>query len=459
MENQPHENHAASAADRGRSRAVAGALSLVVPGAGQAYAGQWRRGVALLLGIPAQAALFHGVGLPWLAAAMALVWLWNVWDAAEAARGRQSPVTGPIILILVLNLAAAWKVTDIHAPELAAEQRGVIRRVLGGLARPHFAEPRTVEQTATAKFIVPGPGAPDSVAPTPRVAGKPRLTLSPTTAARGVEVVARGTEFAPNQSGKLILLGADEVPVADVRTDSSGAFTASFENPRYIAGDYFVQARLYAPVGGWTLSDTLREAAPKMLETVYLALIGTALSLVFALPLSFLGARNLMSSGPLLKTVYGLTRGLFTVLRSIEVLIFAVIAVAAVGIGPFAGVIALAIHGIGAMGKLYSEAIESIEHGPIEAIRATGANEMQVVVYAVVPQVVPQFIAFTLYRWDINVRMATVIGLVGGGGIGYQLIQYMNLLQWRQAATAIWLIAAVVMLMDYASAVIRERIG
>ncbi len=196
-----------------------------------------------------------------------------------------------------------------------------------------------------------------------------------------------------------------------------------------------------------------------MLETIYLALIGTALSIVFAIPLSFLGARNLMSGSPLLKTIYGLTRGLFTILRSVEVLIFAVIAVAAVGIGPFAGVIALAIHGIGAVGKLYSEAIESIEHGPIEAVRSTGANELQVVTYAVVPQVVPQFIAFTLYRWDINVRMATVIGLVGGGGIGYQLIQYMNLLQWRQAATAIWLIAGVVMLMDYASAVIRERIG
>ncbi|MEN6580947.1 MAG: phosphonate ABC transporter, permease protein PhnE, partial [Armatimonadota bacterium] len=159
-----------------------------------------------------------------------------------------------------------------------------------------------------------------------------------------------------------------------------------------------------------------------------------------------------------LKLVYGVVRGLFSVLRSVEVLIIAVIAVAAVGIGPFAGVLALAIHGVGALGKLYSEAIESIEQGPIEAIKSTGANELQVVMFAVVPQIVPQFIAFTLYRWDINVRMATVIGLVGGGGIGYQLIQYMNLLQWRQAATAIWLIAGVVMLMDYASAVIREKV-
>jgi len=217
----------------------------------------------------------------------------------------------------------------------------------------------------------------------------------------------------------------------------------------------FVTAK---PVHGYTFSQATRTAAPKMLETIYLALLGTAISLFFAVPLSFFGARNLMSASPPLRLLYNLTRAIFTVLRSVEVLIFAVIAVAAVGVGPFAGVIALSIHGIGALGKLYSEAIESIEHGPIEAIRATGANEFQVVIYGVVPQVVPQFIAFTLYRWDINVRMATVIGLVGGGGIGAELVQYMGLLQWPQAATCIWMIAGVVMLMDYASAVIREKL-
>ena len=94
-----------------------------------------------------------------------------------------------------------------------------------------------------------------------------------------------------------------------------------------------------------------------------------------------------------------------------------------------------------------------------EAITATGATRLQVIRYAVVPQVIPQFVSFTMYRWDINVRMSTVIGLVGGGGIGYLLIQYINLLQWRQAGTALWLIAAVVMVMDYASAEIRDRIS
>lgn len=438
---------------------LAGALSLVLPGLGQIYAGQWKRGLGLLLGLSAQAALFYGVGLPWLAAWMALVWLWNVWDATLAARGQIAPATGPVLLILALNLVAAWKVTDIHVPELQAEQRSVIRRILGGLASPDMVSRRAKEQTATAKFLVPGPGAPESIVAKPPVKGEPHIAVTPVRVKNGDTTTVMGRGFAPDEQGDLVLLGADEITVAHFGTNPDGTFKVAFTNPRYIPGDYFVQARVHVYTARWALSDTLKEAAPKMLETVYLALIGTVISIIVAIPLSFLGARNLMSGGPLLRMIYGLTRTLFSVLRSVEVLIFAVIAVAAVGIGPFAGVIALAIHGIGAIGKLYSEAIESIEHGPIEAIRSTGANELQVVVYGVVPQVVPQFIAFTLYRWDINVRMATVIGLVGGGGIGYQLVQYMNLLQWPQAATAIWLVAGVVMLMDYASAIIRERIG
>jgi phosphonate transport system permease protein len=149
---------------------------------------------------------------------------------------------------------------------------------------------------------------------------------------------------------------------------------------------------------------------------------------------------------------------LFNVLRSIETLILAVVMAVVVGLGPFAGVMAIVIHSIGAMGKLYSESIESIDPGPIEAITATGANRLQVILYAVLPQVVPQFLSFTMYRWDINVRLSTVIGLVGGGGIGFILIQYINLLQWSQAGTALWLIGIVVIAMDYASAIIREKL-
>lgn len=337
-----------------RSRLLACVLSAIIPGLGQIYSAQWRRGLTLLFGLPVQAVLFLSIGSNKLAICLALIYLWNIYDAGRAAHGKSASAVLPIVLILVLNTIASFEVTDFHIPQLGPQQQGAIREIGGSIAKPDF--------------------------------------------------------FRHTAAGRL----------------------------------------------AW--SDTVRQAARPMIETIYLALLGTGLSLVLAIPLSFFGARNLMSGSPLLKALYGLTRGLFTVLRSVEVLVFALIAIAAVGVGPLAGVLALAIHGVGALGKLYSEAIENIEHGPIEAIRATGANELQVVVYGVIPQVVPQFIAFTLYRWDINVRMATVVGMVGGGGIGALLYQEMQLYQWKQAAVAIWMIAGVVMLMDYASAVIREKV-
>ncbi|MGI6296181.1 MAG: phosphonate ABC transporter, permease protein PhnE [Armatimonadota bacterium] len=434
---------------------IAGALS-IVPGLGQIYAGSVRRGLTLLIGLPVQAAIFYGVGLQWLAIWMALVWAWNIFDAVMVARGRVTSTFMPILLILALNIVAAGQVTDIRIPQLQPEQRGVIGQIVGGMAKPDFVEAKSTTQTATAVYIVPGQGV--ETRPEVEQTTSAHLTLSPKIAPVGTRITVKGSHFSPGCSGSLILLGGAEIEIGKIKTGKDGTFTKSFVNTRDIPGDYFVQARVKVPGRGFVISEALQDAAPKMLETIYLALLGTAISVLFAIPLSFFGAKNLMSGSVLLRILYGITRAVFTILRSVEVLIFAVIAVAAVGIGPFAGVLALAIHGIGAVGKLYSEAIESIEHGPIEAVRATGANEFQVVIFGVIPQVVPQFIAFTLYRWDINVRMATVIGLVGGGGIGYQLIQYMNLLQWRQAATAIWMIAGVVMIMDYASAVIREKI-
>ncbi|NLN76103.1 MAG: phosphonate ABC transporter, permease protein PhnE [Armatimonadetes bacterium] len=438
---------------------IAGALSAIIPGLGQIYAGSMRRGFTLLLGLPVQAAIFYGMNLRWLALWMALVWVWNIFDAVIIARGRVTSAFVPILLILTLNVVAAGKVTDIHVPQLQPEQRSVIGQIIGGMAKPDFLIPKSTTQIATGIYVVAEENQSDPHRPA--VATKPDepvLTLDPAIAHKGDRIHVTGSGFAPNASGSLVLLGGAEIDIGRITTDGKGNFSKSFINERDIVGDYYVQARVTVPHRGYALSDTLRDAAPKMLETIYLALLGTAISVLFAIPLSFFGARNLMLHSLLLKALYGITRAVFTILRSVEVLIFAVIAVAAVGIGPFAGVLALAIHGIGAVGKLYSEAIESIEHGPIEAVRATGANEFQVVLFGVIPQVVPQFIAFTLYRWDINVRMATVIGLVGGGGIGYQLIQYMNLLQWRQAATAIWMIAGVVMEMDYTSAIIREKV-
>jgi phosphonate ABC transporter permease subunit PhnE len=160
---------------------------------------------------------------------------------------------------------------------------------------------------------------------------------------------------------------------------------------------------------------------------------------------------------PVGSVLYNITRTILNGLRSIEPLIMGLVFVIWVGIGPFAGVLALTLHSIASLGKLYSEQIENIDSGPIEALQSTGANRLQTIMYAVVPQIIPPYIAFTMYRWDINVRMSTIIGFVGGGGVGFLLQQQINLLRYRDAGVAVLAIAIVVSILDYASAAIRER--
>jgi phosphonate transport system permease protein len=169
-------------------------------------------------------------------------------------------------------------------------------------------------------------------------------------------------------------------------------------------------------------------------------------------------ARNIMGGNPAGLALYYVVRSALNILRSIEPLIMAIIFVVWVGLGPFAGVLALAVHSIAALGKLYSESVESIDHGPIEAVNATGANLWQMITYAVIPQIIPPYLAFTIYRWDINVRMSTIIGFVGGGGIGFLLQQWIRLLRYRDAGAAVWAIAIVVAIMDYVSAKVREAV-
>ena len=155
--------------------------------------------------------------------------------------------------------------------------------------------------------------------------------------------------------------------------------------------------------------------------------------------------------------IYYVTRTILNGLRSVEALVMAIVFVIAVGIGPFAGVMALGLHTIVSLAKLYSEQVESIMAGPLEAIQATGANRLQTIVYAVIPQIIPPYISYTMYRWDINVRMSTIIGFVGGGGIGFLLQQNINLLNYRAASAQMLAIAIVVATMDYVSSVMREK--
>jgi phosphonate transport system permease protein len=194
-----------------------------------------------------------------------------------------------------------------------------------------------------------------------------------------------------------------------------------------------------------------------MIETIFLGMMATFFGIILAIPVSFMAAKNLMSTTWVTLAIYFITRTILNIIRSIEPLIWAVIAIIVVGLGPFAGILALTVHSIAALAKLYSESIESIDPGPIEAIQATGANWLQTVIYAVVPQIIPPFVSFTIYRWDINVRMSTVIGLVGGGGIGFVLIQWIRLFDYKAAGIAVWFIAITVAILDFVSANIRER--
>jgi phosphonate ABC transporter permease subunit PhnE len=156
-------------------------------------------------------------------------------------------------------------------------------------------------------------------------------------------------------------------------------------------------------------------------------------------------------------SIYYVSRTTFNTLRSIEPLIMAIVFVIWVGLGPFAGALALGLHTVAGLAKLYSEQVESIDQGPLEAVRATGATRLQTVVYGVVPQIVAPYLSFTMYRWDINVRMSTIIGFVGGGGIGFLLQQNIALLDYRAMAAQILAIAIVVATMDYVSSRLRER--
>ena len=203
--------------------------------------------------------------------------------------------------------------------------------------------------------------------------------------------------------------------------------------------------------------DLLPRAVLNIIETIFIAFMATALAIPVAFVLCFFCAKNIMKH-PVAAFVYIVLRTLLNVTRSVEALIWAIIFSVWVGIGPFAGMLALMIHSIASLAKQYSEMVESVNDGPIEGIQSTGANMLQTIWYAIVPQVVLPFISFTVYRWDINVRMATVIGLVGGGGIGTMLIKYQGQAMWPEVGCIILVIAVVVWLMDQASAYLREAL-
>ena len=201
----------------------------------------------------------------------------------------------------------------------------------------------------------------------------------------------------------------------------------------------------------WSITGSLMRP---LWDTLNIATVGTVLGVAIAFPLSFLAARN-TSPHPILR---GLALTVIVSSRSINALIWAMLLVTIVGPGVFAGMMAIALRSIGFVGKLLYEAIEEIHAEPVEAITASGAGAAQVLAYSVWPQILPAFVGTAVYRWDINIRESTVLGLVGAGGIGLQMNAAINNLAWGQVATVFVMIFATVVLSEWVSAKVRAAV-
>ena len=191
----------------------------------------------------------------------------------------------------------------------------------------------------------------------------------------------------------------------------------------------------------------------EMLVTLQIAVWGTALAVVTAVPLGLLASSNLVPWW-----VYQPVRRVLDAFRAINEMVFAMLFVVAVGLGPFAGVLALWIHTSGTLAKLFSEAVEATDPQPIEGIRSTGASAMHEVVYGVIPQVTPLWISYTLYRFEANVRSASVVGMVGAGGIGTVLWEIIRAFQYAETAAVMLIIVVTVSVIDVISAQIRKMV-
>lgn len=218
-------------------------------------------------------------------------------------------------------------------------------------------------------------------------------------------------------------------------------------------------------VGFPNMMDLLKEMVPPdwsyfqvittaMLDTIRMAIIGTTLGAILAIPLALFAASNVFTS----TFLYGPARLILNFIRTIPDLLLAAIFVAIFGIGPLPGILALTFFSIGLVAKLLYESIESIDPGPLEAMTAVGANKVQWIVYGVIPQLKAHFVSYVLYTFEVNIRAAAVLGLVGAGGIGLYYDRTLGFLQYQQTASIIIYTLVVVLLIDYISTLLREKL-
>jgi phosphonate transport system permease protein len=230
---------------------------------------------------------------------------------------------------------------------------------------------------------------------------------------------------------------------------------------------YVVQARPEDLItGAHGMADLLSRAMPPAwseigdilwpsLETIDLAIFGTLFGVLMALPLAVLAASNVTPARPL----YYLARGVIALTRAVPDLVWALLFVTAVGLGPFPGALALSVHSIGMLGRLFSEVIEDMDFGPVEALTLTGASRLQVFAHAVVPGVLPSLLGISLYRFDENLRSSLVLGFVGAGGLGFQLLTAMNLFQYQTVSLLLVATFLLVMAAERGSALLRRQVA
>ena len=191
-----------------------------------------------------------------------------------------------------------------------------------------------------------------------------------------------------------------------------------------------------------------------MLDTVAMSIAGTAIAIVMSVPIAFLAARN-TTPGPI---TYQVARTILNALRAVPELIMGIVFVAAVGFGMLPGVLALGLHSVGMVGKFFSEAIEHAHPAPVEAARAAGGTPLQVITHGVLPQVLPQFADITMYRWEYNFRQSTVMGMVGAGGIGTELVGSLRLIDYPQVSAILIVILGAVTIVDGLSNWLRRKL-
>ena len=367
-------------------------------------------------------------------------------------------------IVLVLTIFAAFMLSiQVTQPDfvklvVAAPKA---KQILPELFSPELFARQMITSTVTLTYPIPCGSAP---IPEPAEA-EPILIAEPPCTSERENFTLSGEGFAPDADYRLAwrLPDGRRLSVKRSTFGADGSFEEQVQARPIAATKDGMPASLELetslPEGVLRPTPTLTEVINSMIVTVFMALLATTFGTILAIPLSFLGARNITHRGFIGKTVYYITRSFLSIIRAYEPLVMATIFALIVGFGnPFAGVLALVIVTTASLGKMFSESVESIDPGPIEAITATGANRLQVILYGIVPQIIPDFLSFTIYHWDINVRISTIIGFVGGGGIGYFLSQAINSFQYSKAGAALLAIVIVVWALDFFSAEARKRL-